>query len=182
MKLDKVSFVLENCEIIEVDGKYIGDIQCKDIKEEFIRNACNSFDLIKYCNSFCIEIHNNANKEEYPFGIQDESLKFKVFDRLNNQKDITQIKLFWHDTYYKDGKGFAKQLEPITYYLNWTGDSDYINESQKTYISECGNLYIVVDENKSIENCFILEDINNNDTMKFRFSMMMLDRRMTSIC
>ena len=64
MKLKYITFTLENCDQITIDGKYIGDFYVGDIKSEIKRIACNSIMKMNITKEFAIEIHKNANKKK----------------------------------------------------------------------------------------------------------------------
>lgn len=68
---------------------------------------------------------------------------------------------------YSDFLGMMSEY----YYVDWTGDSEYTNNAQKTYLSKEGNLYIVIAEGADIEDFYDLEEIENEDYMDFHFDM-----------
>lgn len=170
MKLKSITFNLENCDYITIDGKYIGYFLVEDIRTSIGRVATNAIMKMNTAYTFVIEIHKDANKERYAFGqIDCESLKDMPFDRLKAYDDITSIEFELEEQYVNEGE--MPHVEHYDYYVNWTGDNDYINESQTSYISNDGNLYIVVAEGKTIEDFFDLEEINDSEFMDFYFDM-----------
>lgn len=170
MRLKEITFTFENCDYLKIDGKYVGDFVVDDIKTSIRRVACNAIMKMDSANTFAIEIHKDANKERYAFDQTDcDRFKEMVFDRFTQYNDITHIDFELEETYVDEGQ--IPKVESYSYYLNWTGDSDYSNESQKSLISKCGNLYIYVGKN-NLEDYFPSEIIDDEDTMDFSFNMM----------
>lgn len=168
MKLNYITFVFENCDEITIDGKYIGDFLVDDIHTYFARIACNSIDKREFVHTFAIEIHKDANKERYQFDQRDyEDWKHLVFDRLQTG-DITHIDFELEEQYLDDKT--AKNHE-YSYSVLWCGDYDFYNEAQKTYISKAGHLYIVISKDKSVEDLFDKEWIDDKCSIDFHFEM-----------
>lgn len=167
MKLKEITFTLENCECITIDGKHIGNFQVEDIRTCIQRTACNSIDKMDIAHTFAIEIYKDANK------LQSEFDKKPIFDRFTSWNDIVSIQFELFQDCVEEGE------EPITeyydYYIHWTGDSDQENDSQKIYISDVGNLYIVIADGKNIEDFFNKETIDNEECMDFVWSMYNID-------
>jgi len=170
MKLKYITFILENCDSITIDGKYIGDFIVADIKTEIKRIACNAVNRIDIVDAFAIEIHKDANKERYQFNQTDiPSWKQNVFDRLNKDLDITSIEFELYDAYPAENE--SPVTERYNYYVNWTGESDCVNASQHNYTSKDGHLYIVISADKTTDDFFDKEMINNSEYMDFHFDM-----------
>ena len=166
MKLKEITFVLENCDCITIDGKYIGDFLVEDIRTSIRRIACNAIDKMDIAHTFAIEIHKDANKERCPFGfVEDKEL---TFDRLISYDDITSIDFELIEDYVEEGEPI---IEHYNYFVHWTGESDYVNDAQKSYISKSGNLYIVISDDKNIEDLFDKESIDDDEHMDVVFSM-----------
>lgn len=163
MKLKEITFIFENCEDITIDGKYVGYFLVEDIRTSIERIACNAINKIDVAHTFAIEIHKDANKERYPFGLKGH--KELTFDRFVAYDDITSIQFELVEDYVEDGR------EPITehynYYVHWTGESDQENDSQESCISNVGNLYIVIADGKNIEDFFEKEVIDDEEHMDF---------------
>lgn len=170
MRLKYIEFVFENCDSIKIEGKYIGDFLVDNLETSIKRIACNSIDKIDVANTVVIEIHKDANKERYQFD-QDhiENFKQMTFDRFKAYGDITSIQFELEEDYIEEGQ--VARREYYDYYVDWTGDSEYTNEAQKTYLSKEGNLYIVIADGADIEEFFDLEEIEDKDYMDFHFSM-----------
>ena len=154
MKLNQITFYLENCDHIVIDGKYVGDFLVDQIESSVRRTACNSIDRIDTAKCFVIEIHKDANKPHHEFGESD--FETSVFDRLQRHHDICQIDFILDDGY--DCR--FTSYESYSYYLDWTGDSQYVNSAQSVYVSDLGHMYIVVKKDCSIDDYFIKEQIN----------------------
>lgn len=167
MKLKEITFVLENCDCITIDGKYVGDFLVEDIRTNIRRIACNAIDKMDIAHTFAIEIHKDANKERCPFGLGED--KELTFDRLVSCDDITSIDFKLIENYVEEGR--EPIIEHYHYYVHWTGESDYVNEAQKSYISNVGNLYIVIVDGKNIKDFFDKEAIDDEEEMDFHCSM-----------
>ena len=167
MKIKSITLGFENCDVMKIDGKYIGYFVADDIKTSIKRIACNAVNKLDYVKILVIELHKDANKERYAFGIEDDEHKEYTFDRLRKYYDIVDIQIELYDDYETNGEVFT-----YSYYVNWTGESEYNNAAQKTYLSKCGNLYIVVSDNKDIWDYFDLKEINDKEYMKSYFRML----------
>ena len=166
MKLKYVTFILENCDAITIDGKYIGEFLIEDIQTSISRVASNCIMKMDIANTVAIEIHKDANKERYPFEQIIEDWKETVFDRIDEHSDITCVEF----ELVNDSK-----VEHYEYYVDWIGDSDYVNEAQSVYISDCGNLYLVINKDKKIKDFFDYEMIDDDEYMNFKWKMYSLD-------
>lgn len=166
MNIKRITFCFENCEWITIDGKYIGDMDASDIRKSVCRVACNAVEEIETANFFAVEIHKDANKEEYAFGIKNEEYKTYTFDRFLKYNDITDIHIELYDEYGEE------KDETYKYLVDWVGEDEYSNPAQKTYLSKCGNLYIVVSNERDIADCFSIERIDDKEYMNFHFQML----------
>lgn len=172
MKLKYITFCFENCDRITIDGKYIGDFVVKDIKTEIRRITTNAIDRIDIADTFAIEIHKDANKERYQFGqIDKPNWKQMTFDRLVKYSDITSIEFELYDDCTTETEEENVYTEYYFYWVDWTSDSDEINDAQSNYVSKDGHLYIVISADKTIEDFFDKEDIDDSDYMDFHFDM-----------
>ena len=170
MRLKTVTFVLENCEMITMDGKYIGDFLVDDIHSNITRIACNAIEKTDIADTVAIEIHKNADANRDTF---DEDSGTTTFKRLMRWDDVTQIE-FELEEQYAEGNQIPC-VEHYHYFVNWTGDDDMENEAQTTYLSAEGNLYLVIAANKSIEDFFNLKAINDSESMCFHWEMYDMD-------
>lgn len=160
MKLKEITFTLENCDYITIDGKYIGDFLVDELNTSIRRTAVNTIEQIDGADIVVIEIHKDANKERYLFlqtGWEDS--KHMTFDRLTGYDDITRIEFKLDDKSY-------------SYYVDWVGDSDYENEAQSTYISKDGHLYLIIAKDKVVSDFFNMNEIDDSEYMDFHFDML----------
>ena len=111
------------------------------------------------CDSFAISIYRDADVEkpiEWTMGFIGDM--DKPFTRLHRAKDITQINIYFND----------ETKEHII--VPWNHDeSDYINSYQKSYMSDKGDLYIIIDKEKDIFDVWELQEIN--DLIDFKWEM-----------
>lgn len=153
-----IELILENCEVIRIDGRYIGDFAINDIKESICRQGCNYIGRIKKCECFYMSIYREENIEkeiEFTMGALNE--KAKPFKRLSEYNDITQIIIC-----FNDGK-------EVGVYVPWDEESEYRNSYQKTCMSDKGDLYILINKELNIEDIWELSEIN--DEIDFKWKM-----------
>lgn len=152
MNLKQITFVFENCDSIKIEGTYIGDFLVDDIKTSIRRTSINAIHRMDTANTVVIEILKEANKECSDFDQYDvDNSRQMTFDRFMKYGDITGIQ------FELEENPIGTEQSPCTkyyYYVNWTGDSKYTNDAQKTCVSPCGNLYIVIADGKEIEDFF----------------------------
>lgn len=153
MTLNKIRFILDNCDVIEIDGKYIKNILIDNINKKFCQFS-NSFEEIETCNLFFIEISKEANIEYSQLGIKKD--KIKKFKRLLCN-DITSIQF----TVKENNKMYR-------YFVKWSNKNDTQNEYSQTYISELGNCYILIDELKTLEEFVDFDLINDKEFMEIK--------------
>lgn len=153
MKLKYIDFTFENCDMIRIDGEHIGGFLIDDISTTIERIGCNSIEKMDVAKTVAIEILKPANKERYEFAQSHiENFKQMTFDRFRVYGDITNIQFELAEDVGKEIQ--APYTQNYNYYVDWTGDNEYVNESQKTCLSDDGNLYIVIADGKSIEDFF----------------------------
>nr|DAH73365.1 MAG TPA: hypothetical protein [Caudoviricetes sp.] len=159
MNIKKIEFILENCEVITIDGRFIGDFDLDNIKTR-VRRVANAINKIVSVEDVAIEIRSLANvTTTCPWGV-DET--FKPFDRLTEHHDITAIVVYFNDN------------SSECYYVNYRSKGDYIgakNLNQHTHVSSLGNLYLVISEKNTIEDYWDIRKINDENAMYFKFSM-----------
>lgn len=163
--LKSITFTFENCDMITIDGKYIGDFLVDEIKTSFKRIACNAIMKFDTAHIIAIEIHKDANKERDSFDFWDchDFCKHMIFDRFLEWADITHI-----DFTLENSEDIETEY---SYTVNWVGDSDMVNDAQHGFVSESGNLYIVISDGNNIEDYFDIEMINDSEYMSFKFEM-----------
>jgi hypothetical protein len=170
MLIRKLEFGLENCEVITIDGKYIGDFYAGDIKKEIARMACNHIGMEEICHSFYVEVHKEANKTYSPFGIEKD--RTLAFDRLIKWNDITDITIHLYDQYNKETRDDESKDTVYHYLIHWVGDDDYENPAQKSKIAKTGWFYLVVDKTKTLEDVFPDEMVDDEEYADLHASMM----------
>ena len=158
--IKEIMFVFENCESIIIPANVIGELVIEDFTKNICRIACNAFFKMETCHTFAMEIFKEGNVEVNPFDV--EEYKTTVFERITEYNDITSIEVV-----YKDGT-----IEK--YYVDYASEGTHDfeeNLNQHSYISEAGNLYIVIAENKDIPDFFDKEAINDKEAIEFTKSM-----------
>lgn len=169
--IQTAEFAEQNGRYAPQSGRYKTHLRPPEGAKCIKRIACNSIEKMDVANTVAIEIHKDANKERYPFGRSNiEYFKEMTFDRLKSYEDITSIQFELEENYVKEGQ--SPRREYYDYYVSWTGDNEYVNEAQKTYLSKSGNLYVVIADKKNIEDFFCLEDIEDEEYVDFHFDML----------
>ena len=169
MRLKCIELTLENCEVVTIDGKYIGDFLVDDISTSIRRLGCNWDGKVDWAGLVAIEIHKDADGEQYrSFGY-----KATKFSRLTEWNDITHIDICLED---EDAEDNVDKSQIYSYAIHWDDDDDEENKNQESYISDLGNLYIYINNKKSSDNkgifdFFDKEAINDKDYSHFRFLM-----------
>ncbi|WP_372011409.1 hypothetical protein NBRC13296_12685 [Paenibacillus chitinolyticus] len=149
----KIEFIMENTECIEIERRYLGRFQINDIRKN-ISVAAKAMSRHETCDHFSMAAYRSGDEVYGQFG-DDSSLERK-YNRLK-VGDIVSINIIYDD-----------QTEEEVY-VTWTGESNYKNESQNTYINNYGDLFIVINKNKKIEEefNFDLDDEASLDYMLF---------------
>ena len=152
MQIKKIELVLENCEVVVVDAKYIGFLLIDAVSHEITNFGINDIGEINRCGKFYIELHKDLDK----YGVAESYLAHidepqpNIFDRLTYFNDITQVEI-----HYDNG-------EVKNYYVDYWGDET--NAYQQSHISAAGHLYIKVNsQNHSFEDIFGNNTLNNPD-------------------
>lgn len=159
-------FSLENCEQIHIPKNAIGDLHIGGFRHIINRIACNSISKYTVADEFAIELYRDKNINYTTEGMYlfDEEINKKsemdhVFDRLIGFKDITQVIVKFEDDSYEE------------YDVNYNEeDAEALgsdNRNEKVYVSELGNLYIVIEANKTIEDYFKMDEINDKNYVDF---------------
>ena len=155
-----VNLVLENCEVINIDAQYFGQLLLEKIRTKVYRVAMNSISRMQVVNRVAIELFSEANVPYDSFG---EESRETIFDRLTNYNDIAQIELIYDD----EGK------DTELFIVNWVDDDQCgcTNKLQKSYTSKPGNLYILIGKDMKLKNFFDKEEIEDEQCMMFAKSM-----------
>lgn len=137
MDIKQITFGLENCDAITIDGKDISRLKIDNIGRS-IRKVGSVYVSNSYiAKDFAIKIDKRANIRYKQFGCLAETY---IFARLTSFPDIVDVVVTLIDD---DGS-----VSKYSILLDWAGDSDEINEAQTTCFNESGDLYIVVSKNE----------------------------------
>ncbi|MEG1563767.1 MAG: hypothetical protein RR365_08580 [Bacteroides sp.] len=179
MKIDNLTLGFENCDFVTISGKYICSFLVDDIRTSFQRIACNSIEKIDVAYTFVVGIHKDADVKYNQFGLED--FEATVFNRICGGSDITSIEFDLIRQYEEDAPTTNEpRTEHYRYLIEWSGECENKNTEQKTYISKCDSLYLVIDKNKGVEDFFDMEEINDKDTMDIVFEMCDIGDRKTA--
>ena len=168
MRIKYIELTLENCEVVTIDGKYIGDFLVDDISTSISRLACNWVGKVDWAGLVAIEIHKDDDEEYYFL----DGRKGTKFSRLTTLNDITHIDICLEEDVGDD----SAKSHLYSYAISWSDDDEEENKNQESYISDLGNLYIYINSKKSSDNkeifdFFDKEAINDKDYSHFRFLM-----------
>lgn len=156
-RVKSISFIHENCDVVEVTAEHIGHINISDISPVIQRVACNSISKSMVANSVAIEIFKEGIAECLDDAFRCGQKETKK-DRLTSYDDIVAITVNYEDgdmeTYYVD-------------YDDGSGDTQE-NMNQETYCSSLANLYIVIGKNKTIGNYFDMAGIEDEEYVNYR--------------
>lgn len=154
-----IYIVLENCEVYTFNKEDIGYFEISDIREEIFRCATNTIKKYKTAHCVNIELFDNHRFQTTVFGKNDKTDTFK---RIFEGNDITQIHIKYEDNtedhYLVDYNELNEALGAP-------------NKNQKSYISDLGNLYLVISESEQLEDVFNKEEINDIDVVNFHKEM-----------
>lgn len=170
MLIRKLELMMENCEMITIEGKYIGQFFAGEIKRSICRMGCNHICIMDVCHEFGIEIHKDANKKHAPFG--EQKWETFTFDRLTQCNDITSIAIYLYDQYNDEARDDTSKDIVEHYYIHWDGDDDYNNPSQHSKIAKTGWLYMTIGQNLNIDEIFPSEEVDNEEYSDFHSSML----------
>ena len=154
-----IDIVFENCEEYTFPKEDIGYFEISDIREKIFRCACNA--ISKYKTAYCVNIE-LFDTNRFQEDCIDRNVVADVFARIANHNDITQIHI-----HYKDGT----EEQYLVDYNELNVALDAPNKNQKSYISDLGNLYVVISEKEKLEDVFNKEEINDKDVVDFHREM-----------
>ena len=147
MKLKYITFEFDNFDEHTIEGEYVDYLRIEDIQTSFVSCAPGDVDRLDFVGSFSVEINSKANTVHHnPNAGNREYFPFKWL----GYGDITQIKFELED----DDRKYS-------FPVMWS-DTPSVNDFQKNYISKHGNMYIVINEHKGIEDFFNKELINKD--------------------
>ena len=158
-ELKELEITFENCEYMTIPRNIIGTFRIDGIHDVVSRLAINSICKYKVADTVVMELYKEGDTEYFPFGSLDEITKF---DRLTMYHDITRITVKYKDNTEE------------TFIVKYEDESETPgadNAYQKTYTSNLGNLYIVIDKNP-LDHWFAMEYINDSEQMDFEKDML----------
>ena len=150
-----VELVFENCEEVKLPCKAFGDFYVAGIEQHISRIASNAICRITRAKDIAIELYPECEQ------FADKSCLFdgiSVFDRITKYNDITHINIV-----YEDGEEYIS----VDYDDNSNEATEAENINQKTYMSSCGVLYIVIAKGKGIFDYYDKELIEDQDKINF---------------
>lgn len=157
-----ITIEFENCECITFPIAVFGECHLSNISTSIDRVAMNAIRKSVFAREIALEIFFPEAENEYTanefFGE-----KYTILQRLTSYRDITHITLTYQDD--------SKETFAVDYEDEVEGQLGSNNKNQKNYVSECGNLYIVIDANKEVKDFFNTDFINNKEIIKFRKDM-----------
>lgn len=136
MKIKELILAFENCDAIEIPGKYIGYFEIGNIKKKISTLAVGHVEEMDVAGLVAIEIFKEANELYYEFGFH--GYQRSKFNRIIGYNDITMIE------FDADVDGVARHY---AYYPTWSkSSSDESNLWQVSKVSDLGNLYIFINK------------------------------------
>jgi hypothetical protein len=159
--LKQIEIGFENCETITISKNMIGRFSLDDIRPVIRRIACNAINKYWVAGEVQMEIFRCGNQKYKPFGQLEEQ---DMLERLSEYKDITSI-----DILYEDGTTESYLVDYDEGEYEGCLGAENINEH--IYISDLGNIYVVISKDKKIED-FFGNEINDNKVVEFRKDMM----------
>ena len=155
--IESIILHCENCESIEIEGRYIGEIFISGIQEN-IRRHGNAIRNYKSCKDFVLEIHRDANKKYKTFGMISDDV---LFTRIINTRDIVSITIKYDDKSIDDDIHVPYKEE----------DTFLSNEYQKVYKSGPNHLYIVCSKDNLIDTYCDIDYLNDEKAMNIHWKM-----------
>ena len=156
-----ITIEFENCEWITFPITVFGECHLGNISTSIDRIAMNAICKTVFAREIALEIFFPEAESEY---VASEFFgeKYTILQRLTSC-DITYITLTYQDD--------SKETFAVDYEDEVEGQLGSDNKNQNNYISECGNLYIVIDSNKGLKDFFNTDFINSKEIIKFRKDM-----------
>lgn len=147
MEVKYIELILENCEVIKIDAKYIFDIEVNNIKKHISRRTINSISSELNCESFSICISRYLPKENITrWTIGDTDEERDTLDRLSSHNDITGVVIHYEN-------------ETSEYIFVPWGEKECVNSYQNSKTDAEGDLFITIDKEKPLEEHFSQEYI-----------------------
>ena len=146
MKLKCLTFEFDNFDVHTIDRRFVDFLSVGGIEAESVRFLDGESGTIEFAGSVAAEIsckantvHRNENaggREYYPF-------------RWLSCGNVSHVSF--------ETEGDDKVYR---YPVRWS-DHPSVNSFQKSFISEHGNMYIVIDKDRGVEDFFNMERINS---------------------
>jgi hypothetical protein len=156
-QIKNIDLGFENCEVMSIDCKSIGHLHIDEIKDSIRRIAVNSVSKMRCCEHFSLSINRNDNISYLPF--DQEEWEMNKFERITQSRDIVSVGVHYEDGTSED------------FYVPWEGELDYSNECQNTYENEFGDLFLVINKNKKVEDVLNNSEINDKNRMDVIWKM-----------
>ena len=154
-----ITIEFENCECITFPIAVFGECHLSNISTSIDRVATNAICKSVFAREIALEIFfPEAENEHIVSKFFDK--KYTILQRFTSYRDITHIILTYQDD--------SKETFAVDYEDEIEGQLGSDNKNQKNYVSECGNLYIVIDANKEINDFFNMELINDKENMELK--------------
>lgn len=154
-----ITIEFENCEWLTFPTTVFGECHLDNISTSIDRVATNAICKSVFAREIALEIFfPEAENEHIVSKFFDK--KYTILQRFTSYRDITHIILTYQDD--------SKETFAVDYEDEIEGQLGSNNKNQKSYVSECGNLYIVIDANKEINDFFNMELINDKENMELK--------------
>lgn len=156
--IESIILHCENCESIEIEGRYIGEFEIRGLKDVIKRHG-NSIKEYRTCENLVLEIYRDADKKYKSFGmISDQTL----FVRLMDTRDIVSITIKYNDGTIDDDIYIPYNEQENTF---------SINEYQHVYYSIPHDLYIVCSKENKVSDYFDMHYINDTKAIDIHWKM-----------
>lgn len=160
--MENIKFItieFENCEYITFPIAVFGVCHLGNISISIDRMAINEICKSVFAREIALEIFFPEAENEYVVS-EFFGEKYTILQRLTSYRDITHITLTYQDD--------SKETFAIDYEDEVKGQLGSNNKNQKNYVSECGNLYIIIAVNKGIKDFFNIEFINIKENIELK--------------
>lgn len=158
MKLKEIVIGCENCDGVTIKGKYVKGIYLGEIKESYVGFG-DDIEKRKKIKDFALYIDKNANVQGKTRG--EFSGYSNAFERIGLGKDVTGIMLVFEGHHDYDTTTIKQNFS-----VEWTNKNDRQawNPAQDAYITEAGDLCLVISKKKKVKDFFhILKDDDEDE-------------------
>lgn len=156
--IESIILHCENCESIEIEGRYIGEIEIRGLKDVIKRHG-SGIKNYRTCEHFVLEIHRDADKRYKSFGMISDDV---LFNRLLNTRDIVSITIKYNDGTIDDDIYIPYNEQENTFSMN---------EYQHVYYSIPHHLYIVCSKENKVSDYFDMHYINDTKAIDIHWKM-----------